>query len=935
MKRTIFIFFLLLASFSYAQQKYNMNTPLSLDPELSKGVFENGLTYYVKANNYPPNRAELMLVVKAGSVDEDEDQQGLAHFAEHMAFNGTKNFPKNELINYFESIGMEFGPEINAYTSFDETVYMLKVPLDSALYLDKGLQVIYDWACQITDSDEEIEKERGVIREEWRGGRDANFRMQQKWLPVLLHDSKYAERLPIGEIDIIENTPPSAIRRFRNDWYRPGLEAVIVVGDFDQEEMVSRVKEKFSKIPRAENPRKQQYYEIPPHKETLVSIATDKEAQYSTAYVFYKHPLKKARTVGDYRQSIMHSLYNSIINNRLQEKLQQAEPPFIAGQSSFTDLFGPLSVYQSMAVCQTGKIEEGLKAVLIENERVKRYGFTSSELERQKRSLLNQMEKLYNERDKQMSITFAQEYKRNFLMTEEPVPGIEKEYQYYKMFLPGITLEEVNSLSGEWITGENRVVVVTAPEKEALEVPDKEDIHDLLDMVETIKVEPYSDIVSDIPLVLNEPSGSEVINEKKLDKVEAVEWTLGNGATVVCKITDFKEDEILFNAWSPGGSSLYEVSDEISANFVSTIMLMSGISDFDKVTLDKMLADKVFSVTPYVSELREGFNGSSSVKDMEILLQMVYLYFTQPRFDKTAFQSFMSRMAGILENKAASPEEVFRDTLTTVMANYHERARPLNPDLLKKADFDRIREIGKERFRNASDFKFFFVGNIDTTTFKPLVEKYIGGIPSSGEEENWRNLRIDPPQGVVEKIVKKGQEDKSIQYVVFHGDFNYSSKNVLELDAVGRILSTRLLEVIREDKSSVYSIRANPSSSKYAEEEYLVSVYYGTDPKKLNSVKEAVMAEITDYCKNGPDDQELNKAKEKMLRERETAMTENGFWLNILSNTYYLKNGDFSKFGKYDDLVKEMTERSIKKAFNRYFDFDNYLSVALVPADKK
>jgi len=935
MKRTIFIFFLLLASFSYVRQEYNKNIPLPLDPELSKGVLENGLTYYVKANNYPPNRAELMFVVKAGSVDEDEDQRGLAHFAEHMAFNGTKNFPQNELVNYFESIGMEFGPEINAYTSFDETVYMLKVPLDSALYLDKGLQVIYDWACQITDSDEEIEKERGVIREEWRGGRDANFRMQQQWLPVLLHDSKYAERLPIGEIDIIENAPPSAIRRFRNDWYRPGLEAVIVVGDFDQEEMVSRVKEKFSKITAAENHRKQQYYEIPPHKETLVSIATDKEAQYSAAYVFYKHPLKKVRTVGDYRQSIMHRLYNSIINNRLQEKLQQGEPPFIVGQSSFTDLFGPLSVYQSMAICQTGKIEEGLKAVLIENERVKRYGFTSTELERQKRSLLNQMEKLYNERDKQKSITFAQEYKRNFLITEEPVPGIEKEYQYYKMFLPGITLDEVNSLSEEWITGENRVVVVTAPEKEGAEVPDKEDIHDLLDLVERTKVEPYRDTVSDIPLVLNEPSGSEVINEKKLDKVEAVEWTLGNGATVVYKMTDFKEDEILFNAWSHGGSSLCEVSDEISANFVSTIMLMSGISDFDKVTLDKMLADKVFGVTPYVSELREGFNGSSSVKDLEILLQMVYLYFTQPRFDKTAFQSFMSRMTGILENKASSPEEVFRDTLTTVLSNYHERARPLNSDLLKEADFDRIRKIGKERFRNAADFKFFFVGNIDTTTFKPLVEKYIGGISSSGETENWRNLHIDPPEGVVEKIVKKGQEDKSMQYVVFHGDFNYSSKNVLELDAVGRILSTRLMEVIREDKSSVYSIRANPSSSKYPEEEYLVSVYYGTDPEKLNSVKEAVLAEITDYCKNGPDDQELNKAKEKMLRERETAMTENGFWLNILSNTYYLKNGDFSKFGKYDNMIKEMTERSIKKAFNRYFDFDNYLSVALVPAERE
>ncbi|RIH64268.1 insulinase family protein [Mariniphaga sediminis] len=933
MKNILVVTFLAFSLLSGAQQDFDLNDPIPIDSRISKGVLENGLTYYVRANSEPRNRAELMLVVRAGSIDEDDDQKGLAHFAEHMAFNGTENFPKNELIKYFESIGMEFGPEINAYTSFDETVYMLKVPLDSALYMEKGLQVLYDWACQVTDSDEEIEKERGVIREELRGGRNANFRMQQEWLPVFLHNSKYANRLPIGEVDIIENAPPKALRRFRNDWYRPGLQAVIVVGDFDQDVMVEKVKAKFSQIPVADNLREKEFFGIPPHKETLVSIATDKEAQYPVAYVFYKHPLEKAKTIGDYRKSILHSLYNSMINSRLSEKTQEAEPPFIIGQSSFSELFGPVSVYQSVAVCNNGKIEEGLEAVLLENERVKKFGFTQTELERQKTALLNYIEKAYNERDKQKSIGYAGEYKRNFLMTEEPIPGIEREFEYFKTFLPGISLDEVNQLAEKWVIGENRVVVITAPEIEGVKVPSKEEVLALLQEVEQSEIELYEDVVSDVPLVAEEPWPSSVVEKKNLEKVEAVEWTLQNGAKVIIKTTDFKEDEILFSAWSPGGTSLYGQKDDVSADFAATIMAMSGIAGFDKITLNKMLSDKVFNLSPYISQLREGFSGNSSVKDLETLLQVVYLYFTEPRFDETSYQAYMTRLNGVLQNKAASPEAVFQDTLKSVMANYHKRARPMSVDLLDEADLQRMKAIGQERFRNAADFNFFFVGNIDTATLRPLVEKYIGGIPYFDEKENWKDLGIEAPQGVVKKTVKRGQEDKSIQYIVFHGDFEYSSANAIELDALGRILSTRLLEVIREDKSSVYSISARPSSSKYPDEEYTVSIRYGTDPQKLEELEEAVFDEIKDFIQHGPSEEELAKAKEKMLREREIALRENGFWLSVLSNTYYLKEGDFSGFGTYNDLVNSLTIESMQKAFKKYFDFENYISVALEPAE--
>ncbi|MCF6357435.1 MAG: insulinase family protein, partial [Draconibacterium sp.] len=797
----------------------------------------------------------------------------------------------------------------------------------------KGLQVLYDWASQVTDSDEEINNERGVIHEEWRGRKSANERMQLEWWPVFLHDSKYAERNPIGKMDIVDNCPPEALRRYRKDWYRPDLQAIVVVGDFDQEKMVETIKTKFSAIPKAENPRKKEFFDIPNHKETLVKIVTDKEAQIPVSYIIYKHPLEKSKTFGDYRKSIMERLYGEIINSRLAEKTQLAEPPFIQGQSIYTKLMGPKSAYLSVAVTQGDKIEEGIKAVLIENERVKKFGFTETELERQKTSVLNSMEKSYNERNNQKSINYANEYKRNFLMTEEPFPGMENEYDYYKTFIPTITVDEINKLAEDWITDENRVVIVTAPEKEGVKVPTEKELLALLEEVKTIEIEPYEDAVSNVPLIEDEPFGSKVATEKTIKKVDAVEWVLENGATIVVKTTDFKDDEILFNAWSLGGNSLYGMEDDISADLTTGLIGMSGISDFDKITLDKMLSDKVFRVSPNISQLREGFNGSSSVKDVETLLQMVYLHFTAPRFDETSYKSLINQYTGILENKAASPDAAFRDTLSVVMANYNERARPMTVELLAEADFNRMKEIGKERFQNAADFKFFFVGNIDLETFKPLVEKYIGGIPSTSERENWVDLSIRKPNGIVERLVKKGQEDKSTQYIVFHGDFDYTSQNRVQLSAVGKILSTRLLEVIREDKSSVYSIGAYPSSSKFPDAEYSVTIAYGTAPDKLVELKKAVFEEIKKFAKKGPSKEELAKAQEKMLRDRENQVRENKFWLSILTNTYYLKDGDFSEFGGYDNLVKNLTVKSTKKAFKEYFDFKNYISVALAPAE--
>lgn len=935
MKRILTVIWVLAAVLCFGQQQLNLNDLLPTDPKVSKGVLPNGMTYYVRANSTPKNRADLYLVVKAGSVDEDDNQQGLAHFAEHLSFNGTKNFPKHDLVNYLESIGMEFGPEINAYTSFDETVYMIKVPLDSTVFMDKGLQVLYDWACQVTDANDEIEKERGVIHEEWRGGRDADERMMQKWLPVFLKNSKYADRLPIGKMEVVDHFAPELLRKFRGDWYRPDLQAVVVVGDFDQQSMVKKVTETFSKIPVTKKPRTKEQFAIPDHKETLVSVVTDKEARYAMAQVFYKHPMKKSKTLGDYRQSIVEGLYNSMINDRLAELTQKENPPFLMANSSYGVLFGPTSVYNSVAICQNGKIEEGLKTVLLENERVLRYGFTQSELDRQKAAMMTSIENLYNERDKQKSNSYAEEYKRNFLNTEEPMPGITNEYLYYQAFIPGIKLEEVNALAAKWIIKDNRVVIVTAPEIAGVPVPSEADVRRYLDEVETAKVEPYADKVTDKPLIPSEPKAGTITSVKKVDQVDAEEWTLSNGAKVIVKSTDFKDDEVLFSAYSLGGSSLYGQKDDISADVASTVMSLSGLGDFDRVSLDKLMSGKAVALSPYINDLREGFSGGSSVKDTETLFQLIYMYFMGQRADQSAFNSFITRNAGALENKKSSPEAVFQDTLQTLSVNYHPRKRPMTAELLKEADLSRIAAINHERFSDASDFKFFFVGKIDKEALKKLVEKYLASLPSTYKNESWKNLGIKEPSGVIEKTVYKGQDAKSIQYFVFHGNFDYNRRNNLLINALGKIVSTRLLEVIREEKSSVYYIDANPSVDRFPDPKYSIAIYYGADPAKLGELKEAVFAQIKDIATNGPSANDLQKAKEKLLRERETNVRENKYWLSILSNTWYYSNADFSGFNDYEKTVNGFTIDDIKAAATKWFDFKNYFGVALKPESAK
>lgn len=921
---------LMLATFSQMYAQIDLTQKIPVDEKVNTGVLDNGMTYYVRANAKPENRAELFLVLKAGSIDEDDNQQGIAHFLEHMAFNGTANFPKNDLVKYFESIGMEFGPEINAYTSFDETVYMLKVPLDSAKYVDKGLQVLFDWSSQISNETEAIDKERGVIIEEWRRGLGANDRMSKITFPVIMKDSKYANRLPIGKIDIIQNFDPEVLRKFYADWYRPDLQAVIVVGDFDQKAMVEKVKEKFSKIPKRENPRKKLTYEIPSHKETLVTIATDKEAQVPVAQIIYKHKKQTVSDLKEYRDYIIQSIHDAIVSNRLSEKLQQANPPYLYASSGYSSFIGPLDAYSISVVGHNNGLLAGMKEALLENERVKKYGFTETELERVKESLIASAEKQYNEREHNTSIGYANSYKSNFL-ANTPIISSEASYELIKQLVPTISLEEVNGMAAKWRTKENIIVVINAPEKEDVIVPTEQEIRELLATVEHTTVDAYNDNVIEAPLISELPNPGKVVSSKNIDGVAATEWKLSNGATVVFKNTDFKSDEIQFGSYSPGGTSRYPLEDDISAAYTTAIMSKSGLGLFDNIALRKKLAGKVAGVGPYLATYSEGFSGYSSVKDLETMLQILYLYFDSPRFDQDIFQSTIERNREVLNNRSSSPESVFSDTVKVVFSNYNPRVQPMTAKRLDEADLGRIAAIGKERFSNASDFKFFFVGNIDTTIFKPLIEKYIGAIPSTGVVEERVALDIEKPTGIVEKTVYKGQEEKGIQLLTFHGKFDYTEENKLRLPAMEKILTTRLLEEIREKRGDVYSIGANVDWTKYPKETYSISISYSTSPKKLEEVKNAIFDVIKDFQTNGPTQEEVAKAKEKLKRMREVALKSNAFWMNTLQAMYQLFDGDFNKMADFNKVVDELSPENMKAMFNSYFDFNNYIGVALEP----
>ena len=919
------------APLAFAQQQTvgAPGSPLPYDPAVTVGTLPNGMRYYVRENHKPEKRAELRLVVNAGSVLEDENQRGLAHMVEHMAFRGTKKFPGNQVSSYLESVGMRYGPDINAFTSFDETVYMITIPTDTAAIVDKGFQILSEWAHSLAFEPSQIEKERPVVIEEWRLGQGAENRMQNKWFPVLFTGSQYGERLPIGDIKTLETYKPETLRRFYDTWYRPDLMAVVAVGDFDKKTVEGLITRYLGSIPGATNPRPRKSFPVPAHDSTLVTINTDKEATRSTIRLMYKEPKRSNTTVATYRQRLVEELFGSLFNDRFSEITQKPNPPFINAYASQGALVRTAESFSLTAIVADNGIPRGLNALLSEGERVRRFGFLQSELDRAKKDFERGIEQAYAEREKTNSNVYAQSYVSSFLESE-PSTSLDWDLVAVKKFLPTITLAEVNRLAGEWMTTRNRVLATTSPDKPGIVNPSPGELLLAFEAVKGADIAAYTETAPSAKLVNVDPVAGRIVSESQVKSVGITEWKLSSGVRVLLKPTDFNADQINFTAYSPGGASLLSDASFVAASAADLIPMTSGVGTFSVIDLQKFLAGKQVSVSPSIENLSEGISGTGSQRDVETMLQLVYLYFTQPRLDTSQVNTFFGRYKGVLANRSASPEAAFSDTLQVTLAQHSVREQPVSAEMLDRIDAAKSFAFYKDRFSDASGFTFIFVGNFNLDSVKPLVAKWLGSLPSTGKKETWRDTGVRPPLGIVQRVVKKGAEPKARTALIFTGPFEFTRQNRYYLSALAELLNIKLREALRENMGGTYGVSVSPGATRDPVPSYRFSIGFGSAPERLEDLTAAALAQI-DSVKRFPATPEyLNKVKEAALRARETAIKQNGYWMAQIA-TFDQNGWALDEIPNGDKLITSLTAENLQHAAQLYLRTDNYVRVSLYP----
>lgn len=910
----------------------NREQPMPVDPKVKIGRLANGMTYYIRHNGKPEQRVELRLVVNTGSVMEDEDQLGLAHFMEHMNFNGTKRFPKNELVNYLQSIGVQFGADLNAYTGFDETVYILPVPTDKPELVEKGLQILEDWAHNATLDSLEIEKERGVVIEEWRLSRGADERLMKQTLPVQYRGSKYADRLPIGTLESLQSFSHAALKRFYKEWYRPDLQAIVVVGDIDVNEMEQKIKEIFGDIPAPVSPRKRESFPVPDHTETLTVVAKDKETAFPSLEVMFKKDPQPETTIGDYVRYMNRLLFTGMLNSRFREATLKPNPPFVTAGAYYGNTYARTKdAYQMYANTSDTGMARSLYALMEEGRRVLLYGFTPAEFELQKKQVQSYYDRIFNEREKEESYKYVDEYVNNFLINE-PIPGIEWEYDFVKQYLLSVKLEEVNSLAKQWITPVNMVVTLNAPEKEGIKIPSAEEVKAVLASVETAQIEPIKEKALATALMdASKLKPGKIVSSKTDDNLETTTLKLSNGATVILKSTNFKNDEILFRAFSKGGHSTVKDADYYSGLYASQIAMQSGVSNFSAIELGNMLKGKNTSASANISLYGEGMNGGTIPKEAETLLQLIHLYFTQPRKDKEAFESFRTRQKQLFGNLMANPQIFFSNEFQKLMTKNHPRAGGVpKPEDLDKISLDASYRIYKERFANAGDFTFVFVGSLNEDNIKPLLEKYIGSLPGKPQKESFRDLGIRNPSGKIDKIVNKGADPKSFVTMVFNQPAVYSSKDAYALSCLGEIMTIKLVEQLREEKGGVYGVSANGSMQRIPVTSSMFTISFPCAPENADALSKAAIDELKKIISNGVSAADLDKIKEQQKRKLETDVKQNMFWLSNLADAYYYGNNPADILNK-QKMTEELTSKMIQDAAKKYINLDKYIRMVLKP----
>lgn len=924
MKIKIIAIISLLLIFSASPQAVSDSVPAHRS--VVQGQLGNGLKYFILPNKLPEKKVELRLAVLSGSLNERDDQRGLAHFTEHMLFNGTKNFPGNRVVDFLELLGMKFGPEINAYTSTEETVYMLTVPTDKPGTLDSAFLILADWAHNATFDSLEIEKERGVVLEEMRMGKGATGRIRDKQFPVLFHNSRFAERLPIGVDEVIKNFKHNTLKEYYNTWYKPELMAVVAVGDIEPSQAESYIKKYFEQIPGSEEKLKRTIYEVPDHSERKYSIVADPEVTTSNVVIVHKRPVLKANTIPDYRMGIIHQVIGLMLNERMFDLSKTPTAPFLNAGGYSTTLSYDKGGFVLYATSKEEMIDSTFHSLLFAGEKMKRFGFTQPEFERAVASLSAQMDNYLKEQNNQYSENIAYALLDQFI-NDAVYTDVPMGYTIFHQVLPGISLNEVNKIASELVSDTNLVVLISYPQKEGIRNPEEVVLDRMFEEVKKSDILNKPAEETDVPLLAVEPEPGEIVSEEEVGAFDVKKLILGNGATVYLKKTALQQDEILLYGFSPGGLSLVDDKDLISAKYATDIAEESGIGAFDLPAISKKLSGKMVSIGTDISGISESVSGSSSVKDIEDMFRLIYLVFTAPRYDSIAVAGYLEKLRNYLINDGMSPESVFYDSLVVAMYNGHPRMTPMSIGQLSKLDPVKAFEIFRNRFRSASDFTFIIVGNYDDATIKDLLKKYIASQPRTASE-NWvdRGVRYNP--GPVVKEIKKGIEKKATVYLSYSGGFDWSRSEIIVLNMLQKILDIRLNEVIREELGGSYSISASVNYVKYPVPEYSYSVYFNCDPDRRDELVNRVTSLIDTLRTYDPDQMTVNKSKEIFIKEREEVFQKNGSILNLIGS-YVLNNSDLKTFGDGDQIIRELTLEQIRNGFKKFFkrspDMDFYL----------
>ena len=910
---------------------------LPLDPNVKIGQLDNGFTYYIRSNPLPENRIEFRLAVKAGSILEDDDQLGLAHFTEHMLFNGTKNFEKNELVDFLQKMGLEFGGDLNAYTSFDQTVYILPIPTDNPENVKDALTVLSDWAYQATFDNEEIDKERGVVMEEWRLRLGAYERMRQQIWPITLAGSRYAERLPIGEPEILEHFEYDAAKRFYRDWYRPDLMGLIAVGDFDPAEMERMIKEYFGPMKMPASPRERTYYSMPDFEGTRVAIASDDEATSNSISISFIQPgtEKSENTIEDLRKSLMYSLYSQMINQRLRELIQSENPPFQYAYSGYGSALGKDKQQYSIGIqVKEGEFGEGLKAAIRENERVRRYGFTAGELERAKASYMNSIERFAKEADKMESWRIINSYLSHFLQGGSLVSP-QQRLEYAEQLIPAITLTEINGLLKKWWTEDNRTIEVTAKSDVADKIPSADEMIDLLDNITSDQsIEPYAEEEVATTLMTSLPSPGKVTAQETNDVTGITKLTLSNGAKVYVKPTDFKNDEVRMTAFSHGGTSLYPDDVYWSASNASSVVTEMGLGDLSQIELGKFLTGKTASVRTFISAYEEGLSGFSSIKDLETFFQMVYLNFTTVRIDEGAFNSWITRTKNLFANFSSSPDMQYSIQRQQLMYDNHPRVQFPNEASFAAIKLDKAVEIYKERFADAADFQFVFVGNIDMDSFKPLLEKYIASLPATNSNEMYKDIGLEIVDGVIDQNIYAGVDEKSQVNITISSDYEYTLENNGLMNAAASILSNKMIEKLREEMGGVYGAGANAQIIRVPNPKIMFNISFPCKPENVDALAEAALQELENIKQGNFTQEDLDKVISARKQNFEEQIKQNSYWEGIMAA--YLRTGDdMEEILKGNERADEITKEAIVAAMNKFVNEENMIKTVKMPESKK